>query len=833
MTEAMEATKTLEAECFCGKVHLAFDVPISRLPLRVYLCHCSKCRYGTGSLCIFHTIITREGPPPRFLGGSSEANLTSYLAPGAKYTYDFCSTCGCHVAGVSQDRKLWTVASSIFKDHGPETFQIRQHVFSESAKGGGLSSVITRVAGEEMNSWNPAHDEPAAQLVECQPEADRNGKQRLRAQCWCGGVSFTVSRPTTEVIEDAYMSRFVSPLDARKWKAVLDSCDDCRRVTGTHLIGWAFVPLAVCEPPIGVDLAIGTAKTYASSDGVLRSFCRVCGATVFFSCKKRQPTERQAVVDLAAGILRAPEGVMAEDWLTWRARPAHAASGLAFDADFGEALNNGMKAWNEEKYGKVDALDALNSLQTPHALVEARRKEGIVPNERSLTEMRCYLRRIGYEPADLAKLNIIHVAGTKGKGSTCAYVNSILDQYRRKRGIPKKVGLFTSPHLVAVRERIRIDSKPISEELFAKFLFQVWDRLGSSAEGADLVPLGSRPIYSRFLTLMSWHVFLSEKVDVAVYETGIGGAYDATNVIDSPVACGITTIGIDHTLTLGNTLDKIAWHKAGIMKNGRPAFTVPQAPEAADVLRKRAIETGAKFQELNDVDIRRLDDVCIKPDTEFQRKNATLATALAEQALDNLQIFLPSGTTLTPEFIDGLEQMVLRGRCEVMVEDEVTWYIDGAHSADSLKVSSAWFADETANSSDPRIIIFNQQSRSEAVNFLDSIHAAASQGRAAGKPCFDYAIFCTNEVRGQQSRRDLVNRQVDGDAIGQLTVQRRLGERWSELDPEAQVVVSPSIDEAIDFTRRVGRTEKAVAYVTGSLHLVGGVLSVLTKADAL
>ncbi|RCI13182.1 hypothetical protein L249_0230 [Ophiocordyceps polyrhachis-furcata BCC 54312] len=358
MAEATQTTKTLEAECHCGKVHLAFDVPVSQLPLRVYLCHCSKCRYGTGSLCIFHTVITRDGPP-RFLGHSTEANLTSYLAPGATYSYDFCSTCGCHVAGVSQDRKFWTVASSIFKDHGPGTFQIRQHVFSESAKGGGLSSVVSRVAGDAMNSWNPAADESTAQLVECEPETAPDGTQRLRAQCWCGGVSFTVSRPTSEVVEDAYMSRFVSPLDGRKWKAVLDSCDDCRRVTGTHLTGWAFVPLAVCDPAIGVDLAIGTAKTYASSEGVLRSFCRVCGATVFFSSKKRQPSERQAVVDLAVGILRAPEGVMAEHWLTWRARPAHVGSGLAFDADFTEALTGGMKAWTEEKYGEAVEFDTM------------------------------------------------------------------------------------------------------------------------------------------------------------------------------------------------------------------------------------------------------------------------------------------------------------------------------------------------------------------------------------------------------------------------------------------------------------------------------------------
>ena len=87
------------------------------------------------------------------------------------------------------------------------------------------------------------------------------------------------------------------------------------------------------------------------------------------------------------------------------------------------------------------------------------------------------------QPSDLDKLNIVHVAGTKGKGSTCAFVDSILSQYQHTRGTPRKTGLFTSPHLIAVRERIRINSAPISEDLFAKYFFEVWDRLESAQIG--------------------------------------------------------------------------------------------------------------------------------------------------------------------------------------------------------------------------------------------------------------------------------------------------------------------------------------------------------------
>lgn len=286
------------------------------------------------------------------------------------------------------------------------------------------------------------------------------------------------------------------------------------------------------------------------------------------------------------------------------------------------------------------------------------------------------------------------MAGTKGKGSTCAFVDSILAEYRKKTSVPQKSGLFISPHLIAVRERIRINSAPISEALFAKYFFEVWDRLESSTLRPDDVPLGTKPIYGRYLTLVSWHAFLQEKIDVAVYETGVGGEFDATNVVERPLASGISTLGIDHVYVLGDTVDKIAWHKAGIMKTGSPAFTIEQFPEAAEVLRKRAGEKEVKLTELP-IDPR-LQGVRIRPNATFQKRNASLAVALAETALDKLNVKRESKEgSLPQEFIDGLENTSFRGRCEVKAEDKITWHVDGAHTADSLKVSAKWFASET------------------------------------------------------------------------------------------------------------------------------------------
>lgn len=265
--------------------------------------------------------------------------------------------------------------------------------------------------------------------------------------------------------------------------------------------------------------------------------------------------------------------------------------------------------------------------------------------------------------------------------------------------------MLISPHLIAVRERIRIDSAPISEALFARYFFDVWDRLGgdeastatvsSDATVLDGAEPGSRPAYARYLTLLSYHVFLEEGVDVAVYETGIGGEFDSTNVVERPVASGISTLGIDHVVTLGNTIEEIAWHKAGIMKTGSRAFTVEQDPRAIEALRNRADEKNVSLTVLG-LDPR-LKGVKIRPNALFQKKNASLAVALAETVLARVDAsFTPDETHLPREFVDGLEHVVWRGRCEVLPQGKITWHVDGAHTADSLKMASRWFAEESA-----------------------------------------------------------------------------------------------------------------------------------------
>lgn len=133
--------------------------------------------------------------------------------------------------------------------------------------------------------------------------------------------------------------------------------------------------------------------------------------------------------------------------------------------------------------------------------------------------------------------------------------------------------------------------------------------------------------------------------------------------------------------------------------------------------------------------------------------------------------------------------------------------------------------------SGPRILIFNQQGRSEAVDFLESIHKAAELP-------FTYVIFCTNVTYTETGyKRDFVNHQYDPAEIEKMTVQRRFAEKWSSMDSKAKVMVMPTIEESLDYVRHLGddlkESEKVQAFVTGSLHLVGGALGILEKADAL
>uniref|UniRef100_F1KY84 tetrahydrofolate synthase n=1 Tax=Ascaris suum TaxID=6253 RepID=F1KY84_ASCSU len=231
------------------------------------------------------------------------------------------------------------------------------------------------------------------------------------------------------------------------------------------------------------------------------------------------------------------------------------------------------------------AVSQLNALQSNAATIQMLRKKRGFFQGANLVETAAFMERCNIKLDDVDKLNVIHVSGTKGKGSTCAFTESIL------RRLGYKTGFYSSPHLVHVRERIRINGRPLSESAFAKYFFTVYERLQKEA-AVD----GAMPAYFKFLTLMAFHVFIEEKVDVAIIEVGIGGEHDCTNIVRKPVVCGVTTLDIDHTSLLGSTIEEIAWQKAGIFKPGSVAIVADQTEQTMRVMTSRAIERKCRLR---------------------------------------------------------------------------------------------------------------------------------------------------------------------------------------------------------------------------------------------
>lgn len=196
----------------------------------------------------------------------------------------------------------------------------------------------------------------------------------------------------------------------------------------------------------------------------------------------------------------------------------------------------------------------------------------------------------------------IHVAGTNGKGSVCATLASILT----KAGL--KTGLYTSPHLISVRERFKIDGKEIDEEVLGRLIFKI----------KTLVDHGYELSYFEYTTAMAMEWFRQEGVDIAVFETGLGGRLDATNVI-TPLVSVITNVSFDHMAYLGTTLAEIAHEKAGIIKTGIPVVSGAINGSPGDVIRERCKNLNAPLWELG-----RDFDVKVKPDGLCDYKGHTI-----------------------------------------------------------------------------------------------------------------------------------------------------------------------------------------------------------------
>lgn len=469
-------------------------------------------------------------------------------------------------------------------------------------------------------------------------------------------------------------------------------------------------------------------------------------------------------------------------------------------------------------------------------------------NASAIPEMTAWLSRAGYNPSDLSHLRCIHVAGTKGKGSTCAFTSSILRQYPEVAG---RVGTYTSPHLVTVRERICLDGEPISQDKFTTYFFELWNRLSDEArKTGDELPGGdelgadgpsTKPFYFRFLTLLAFHAFLREGIKSAVVECGIGGEYDSTNVLppEAVTASVITQLGLDHVAMLGNTVEKIAWNKAGIFKKDVPAYTYQAGrPENDSVLKVLADKARERATTLSPIDDKALQvwEGVHNPNLEgaFQKSNMALAAVASRRHLqtlghkfeepffDNAGSPVPSKLGDMPQpFATGLQTAKLRGRCETISQDRIQWYLDGAHTQDSLIQVAKWYAGKIAEGDSIPVLIFQQQDRDSTAllqTLLDTLH---EETKVPNRKIFHHAFCPTNEVHSFMRKPDMSNPRRNCDVVRQFC-------------PFTAAIPADSISTALDMARNVmlGSKKskdnfKVQVLVTGSFNLVGPALRLL------
>lgn len=330
-----------------------------------------------------------------------------------------------------------------------------------------------------------------------------------------------------------------------------------------------------------------------------------------------------------------------------------------------------------------DARRYLDSLLNVESLRPSRVQRGEVFK---LARMKALVEALG---SPQGAFRCVHVAGSKGKGSVCEMTAAALC------GCGLTVGVFTSPHLIDMRERIRINEEWIQDASLASCM----ERVAEAARG--LAPDLGTVTHFEALTACALVYFADQAVDIALIEVGLGGTNDATNVI-TPTACAITAIQLEHTQLLGETLEEIAAHKAGIMKPGVACVTVPQDKGVMAVLRQSAervgcplrvigedLEFSSRFAAVASVDQapsrrisvttprRAFEHIVVPLKGEHQAMNCAVALGLID-ALAERGVHAPDGALAA-----GLMRTAANGRLEVVCREPRT-IVDGAHTPESI-----------------------------------------------------------------------------------------------------------------------------------------------------
>lgn len=397
-------------------------------------------------------------------------------------------------------------------------------------------------------------------------------------------------------------------------------------------------------------------------------------------------------------------------------------------------------------------------------------------------------------------LPCVHIAGTNGKGSTAAMLESIL----RAAGL--QTGLYTSPHLENIRERIRFDGENISEEDFAA----AWTRVHAAIESQMASgALAAHPTFFECLTAMAFHSCERRGVDFSIYEVGLGGRLDATNIVMPEVAI-ITPLDFDHENFLGHSIEEIAAEKAGIIKAGAFVVSACERSEAREVISRRSAEMAATLVEIDEA--WRIEQVASAEGwyravafSQISGEKFSIAPALAGRfqirnalaAATAAELLCRRGFAVTREAIErGIAEARWAGRLERLSRTPDV-YLDGAHNpAGARELRKFW--DE--NFLDRRIILVYGAMRDKAVDEISGVLFPRAD-----------AVILTEP---RQSRA------ISAPLLAEMT---------GGLAKDSRIVPDPA--EALEQALRLARPEDAI-FVTGSLYLVGELRSYWSKRSA-
>lgn len=384
----------------------------------------------------------------------------------------------------------------------------------------------------------------------------------------------------------------------------------------------------------------------------------------------------------------------------------------------------------------------------------------------------------------------LHVGGTNGKGSTAAMVAAVLQE----EGL--RVGLYTSPHLVDFRERIRVNGLPIPEEAVT----DLTERLRAAAAP------GPAPTFFEFTTAMAFRYFADSGVDIAVIEVGLGGRFDATNVI-TPLATAITNVALDHQEHLGHSVEKIAFEKAGIIKPCVPLVIGKMTQEGLPVIERVAAERGAPRYRLGE-------DFLVRgegpSDFGYQGLSWTyegLSTPLlgahqlenAACAMAMLELAAQQGVKVTERAVRaGLGGVCWEGRLE-LVEERPSLVIDGAHNPAAAEVVATYLRTHRRRHSESRVVLVIGMMRDKDRSGF-----------------FRVILPCADELVLTQA------------ALPRAATIEELRGSLGDRAPSAHE--APLVADALAIARRLAAPDDLIC-VTGSLMLVGELKAVLRGCE--